>query len=1261
MKKILGLDLGTTSIGWALVAKKDEKSQILGLGCRIIPLNPDDKKEFLSGNTISKNQKRTVKRTQRKGYDRYQLRRKNLQAFLAEHSMLPDESLIRIDKLALWKFRADAASKQVSLQELGRVLLHLNQKRGYKSSRKDSNLDKKETAYVTEVKGRYQLLKESGKTIGEKFHDELSANEFYKVKQQVFPREAYIEEFEKICSEQQKHYPSIISESFIAKLRDKIIYYQRKLKSQKGLVSVCEFEGVYKKVNNKGKETELFVGPKVAHKSSPLAQLCKIWENINNITIKNKKGEVYVIPNEKKVELFNYLDTHERLTQTDLFKILGIKDGWYGNKQLASGLRGNIAKVEIGRHLGFDHSLLKFNTEIIHNRENEVFLVDRKTGAILNSNYKKVITAEIEKQPFYQLWHTIYSISDETECVKALIKKFGIADDTALKLAGIDFTKHGFGNKSVKAMRKILPYLMEGHVYSDACSYAGYNHSNSLTNDENYKRQLLDKLPNLPKNSLRQPIIEKILNQLINLVNAVKDEYGNIDEIRIELARELKQSKEERNDAFIAGEANNRLREEIEKRLAELGVRGTKRNIEKYKFIFPVRTVFDKDGKFVKKNFESASIHNQCIYCGDSFNLSEALNGDNFDIDHIIPKSLLFDDSQTNRVLVHRKCNADDKKNKTAYDFIRAKGDAALTNYLDRLEKWYKNGVISYAKLDRLKVSYEDYIVRKQKGKETEADKKLWESFIDRDLRETQYIAKKSKEILEKICYNVWCTSGSITEKLRRLWGWDDVLMNLNLPKFRKLGLTEFVEWETKDGQKHKKEVIKNWSKRDDHRHHVIDALVIACTEQGFIQRVNTLSSEHTRNEMYAEVKKQSEEYKEKLTLLEKYLLTQRPFATIEIEAEAEKVLVAFKAGKKVATISKFKAIGKNRDNGVIVPRGALSEESVYGTIKRRLTKEIKLSPSFSLVKFIINKQHRQLVEKRLSKFNNEPALAFKGLAKNPIYLNEKKTETLEKVTVWYSKDEYVIKYPVENITPKDLEFVVDKNAKKAIENHLTLHNNNVREAYKDLETNPVWLNKEKNIPIKSVRCYTGLTVVAPIKKDEQGKAIGFVKPGNNHHIAIYIDAEGNKQEHVVTFWHTVERVKYGIPIVIENPSEVWSKIIDAKIAVEDELFKSQLPQDGWRLVTSMQQNELFVFNISQDEINEAEATKDYTTIGKNLFRVRKITSGNYWFNHIYETEPRESVEDKRAGRCIQASLSSMTGIKIKLNNLGKLVPTIGK
>ena len=1233
MSKVLGLDLGVTSIGWALVEDNIDSKTILGIGSRIIPLSTDDKDEFSSGNKISKNQKRTTKRTQRRGYDRYQLRKKKLERTLSENNMFPDEYLFNLSSIELFGLRDKALKEKISLIEFGRILYHLNQKRGYKSSRTDANIEKKDTEYVAEVKGRHQTIKDAGLTIGQYFYEGIKKNQYYRTKQQVFPREAYLEEFDTICNAQKKYHPQL-TEKTINYLRDETIYFQRKLKSQKGLVNVCEFEGFY---TNDKDDKEVFAGPKVSPKSSPLFQVCKIWETINTITLKNKRGETYNIPIEKKYKLFEFLDTSEKLSQAELFKILGLKkdDGWYGNKQIEKGLQGNLTKTTIIQKLGGIENadlLSQFNLKIVQTTD-ECFLIDKKTGEVTGSNTKKYLSANFQKEPFYELWHLIYSISDIEDCAKAIQTKFNLPQEIANKLAGIDFTKSAFGNKSAKAMRKILPYLMEGFVYSDACSFAGYNHSNSLTKDENLKRQLLRSMPNLPKNNLRQPIVEKILNQLINLVNAVIEKYGQPDEIRIELARELKQSKDERNETFTnlnkRERENNAIRKRIETEYGQLGIRATRNNIIKWRLFHEISN-------------DESKVNAVCIYCGQPFGITDALRGSLVDVEHIIPKSRLFDDSQSNKTLSHRKCNAD-KGDRTAFDFMKSKGEEAFQQYLELVNSLYYNKIIGKGKRDKLLMPGD----------------KIPQDFIERQLRETQYISRKAKEILEQVCYNVWGTSGSVTEYLRRIWGWGDVLMNLQLPKYRELGLTEWKEWETNNGQKHKQEVIKDWSKRDDHRHHAIDALTIACTQQGFIQRINTLNASDTRDGMKKEIEEAKAEYDNRKNLLENYFFAKKPFTTSQLEEAASSILISFKAGKKVATIGKrkIKVSGKKQvvQTGIIIPRGSLSEESVYGKIKTiEQGKPVKYL--FENPHLIFKSYIKNLVEERLAKYENNSKATLASLKKEPIYLDETKTIQLQYGTCY--KDELVIKYPIESIKAKDINSIIDKKVREIIKDRLAKFDNKEKEAFKNLDENPVWYNEEKKIPIKTIRCLTGLSAVEPVKKDEHGKDIGFVKPGNNHHIAFYIDEDGKKQEHVCSFWHAVERKKYSIPVIIKNSKEIWDKVLTNKNEYPQS-FLDKLPNDKWLFNESLQQNEMFILGLSKEDCTNAIQLNNKQLLNKYLFRVQKITSNDYCFRHHLETEINDSTEAKESKRYYRiksiGAFEKLYPIKIKINNLGEV------
>ncbi|NDP20567.1 MAG: type II CRISPR RNA-guided endonuclease Cas9 [Paludibacter sp.] len=1249
MKKILGLDLGTASVGWSVIEEKTEKgkikTQILGLGSRIIPYEGTEGKDFAKGTGESRNSLRTKARTARKGYDRYQLRRKYLVESLGKTNMFPNETLKNLPKIELWALRNNAVYSEIALQELGRLLLWFNQKRGYKSSRSDANLGKKDTEYVSTVKSRHEKIKELNLTIGQYFYKELSNDPFFKVKENIFPREAYIEEFDAIWQEQSKHHlfldncseeilnqiakgifpgekqehyrQEVIKGGLYNTIRNMIVYNQRPLKSQKGLVSVCEFEGFWR-TGKDGKE--YFVGPKSAPKSSPIYQLSKMWENVNNIKVGSRSGGDIEISVEQKQAIFQHLDNNEKLTVTDLLKILKLdKKNCYINKQVERGLVGNITKHAIRQCFGnstkYNH-LLNLNLHTVET-EKKGYLIDKKTGEILDEKSIKFIDAKIEQEQFYQLWHIIYSIQDKQECSNALQAKFSIEPNIADNLAEIDFSKYAFGNKSAKVIRKILPYLMEGNKYSEAMSYAGYEHSDSLTKDENLKRKLLDTLKPIQKNSLRQPIVEKILNQMVNVVNAIIEKYGKPDEIRVELARELKQSKDERNEAEKKNTKRQRENENITKRLAEYGLKATRNNILKWRL-------------YEEIDNEEKKLNAVCIYCGQPISLTEAIKGNDVDIEHIIPKSKLFDDSQSNKTLAHRHCNKN-KNDLTAYDFMKSKPTAVLEAYIERVNSLYANHVINKAKRDKLLMTEE----------------KIPDNFIDRQLRETQYISRKAREILQTICYNVWATSGTVTSELRHLWGWDEITMNLQFEKYKQLGLTEIVEWQSEHGKnKHQKEVISGWTKRDDHRHHAIDALTIACTKQGYIQRLNTLTSEKTQEDFRKALENCTIDFKEKRSKLEKYIISEQPISTAEVEDAVANILISFKSGKKVAVIGTRKAgkLGNKKivQTGIIIPRGSLHEEGVYGSIK----------------------QYKKESSNKHVSFENQIVKKYKlGVGSQGFIFTGKETyEQKEKINKKTGEETKVI---IDKFQ-RTLDSIVDNGIRKVILNRLNFgfdtgesYKTNSKKALdnlKDLENNPIYLDVNKTIPIKSVRCFTGLSAVVPIKKDENGKDIGFVKSGNNHHIAIYTDRDGKKVEHLCTFWHAVERKKYGIPIIIKSPLEVWSIIEDKKLP---ESFLNNLPFVDWTFELSMQQNEMIILGIDDIIIKDILNAKNIKMISKYLYNIQNLSEKQYRFSHHLETKfdiTKMNQPDNRFYNIRSVdSLFKLNPVKLKIDRLGNI------
>ncbi len=1221
MKKVLGLDLGVSSIGWSVIEvdQQENPSQILGMGSRIIPLSPDDANEFSSGNAISKNQKRTQKRTIRKGYDRYQLRRENLTAELRKLKMLPDERLIKLPMIDLWNLRARAAmpGQKLTLPEIGRVLYHINQKRGYKHAKADEAGDKKQTEYVAAVNERYQMLLSYKQTVGQFLAARLEQSEvsnekgvFYtfRTKDLVFPRKAYEHEFDQIMNVQQAFYPDVLTDKEIDKLRNEIIFYQRNLKSCKHLVSLCEFE---KKTYTNKDGKEVFDGPKVAPRTSPLSQICRIWEFANNLQLENEYGERTPLSIDQKRRVVEFLDSHEKMTATDFQKLFGFKRGQYNLESYfgKNGAKGNETKAILTKALADvpnADELLKFELEV----ENSNY-VNENTGEVL-----KCVSANFEKQPLYVLWHTIYSISDRDELIKALEKKFGFEKKLACELFKIDFVKAGFGNKSAKAMRRILPFLMQGLVYSDACAEAGYNHSNSLTTAENEARGLLDRLPQIKKNELRQPIVEKILNQMVNVVNAIYDEYGSIDEIRVELARELKQSKDERKETFSNIAKRERENKVIAEKIQEFGLAPSKTKIQKYR-------LWEESG-------------HTCFYCGQPVGAAEFLNGFDVEVEHVVPKSLLFDDSQSNKVCACRKCNKE-KNNRTGYDFAKSKGDTFFDAYCKRVDEAFRNHVIGKTKRDRLMTPQNE----------------IPDDFIERQLRQTQYISKKSIEMLKQVCHNVYATSGSVTDFVRHTWGYDEILHDLNFDRYQQGGLTEIKEFVHK-GQKHSEERIKDWSKRLDHRHHAIDALVIAMTKQSIIQRLNHLNTE--RDAMFQEVGAQSEEWKKERNLLQQWVSTRSHFGIEDVSKKVSEILVSFKAGKRIATMGKRVKYenGKKKvlQTGIVVPRGPLSEESVYGKIKV-LEPQKPLKDLFVKPESIAKPEIKAVVTDRLALFDGDVKKALASVKKTPIKLAD--GSVLEKADCY--REECVIKYSLEGFKAKDIQYVVDEHVKCILYNRLAEYDNNEKEAFKDLEHNPIYVDEARKIPIKKVRCFTGLSAVAPVKRNEKGEAIGFVLPKNNHHIALYMDPAGNLQEHVVTFWHAVERKAKGLPVVITDPKSVAAMVSEKSLSAE---FAACLPNPEWKFVDSLQLNEMFILGLINEDYEKAVAEKNYALLNQHLYRVQKITKSDYYFRRHVETLLDDTPEARLVGKFYRVkslgAFGRLNPQKVSISLLGKLI-----
>lgn len=1145
-KHVLGLDLGVGSIGWCLIAldAQGDPAEILGMGSRVVPLNnATDAADFSIGKAFTANQERTARRTMRRGFARYQLRRYRLRRELAKVGMLPDAALIQLPLLELWELRERAATagRRLTLPELGRVLCHINQKRGYRhvksdaaaivgdegEKKKDSN-----SAYLAGIRANDEKLQDEHKTVGQYFAEQLRQNQSesptggisYRIKDQIFSRQRYIDEYDQIMAAQRVHYPDILTDEFIRMLRDEVIFMQRPLKSCKHLVSLCEFEKqerVMRVQQDDGKggrqlvERKVKFGPKVAPKSSPLFQLCRIYEAVNNIRLTRPDGSPRDITPEERAKIVVHLQSSASLSFAALKKLLKEKAIIADQLTSKSGLKGNSTRVALAAALQpypQYHHLLDMELET---RMMTVQLTDEETGEVTEREVA-VVTDSYVRQPLYRLWHILYSIEERDAMRRALITQLGMTEedlDGGLldQLYRLDFVKSGYGNKSAKFICKLLPQLQQGLGYSEACAAVGYRHSNSPTSEEITERTLLEKIPLLQRNELRQPLVEKILNQMINLVNALKAEYG-VDEVRVELARELKMSREERERMAEGNRRREKENKAIAEKIQECGLFPTKSRIRKY-------MLWEEAGE-------------KCLYCGQILTLSQCLNGDDMEVEHIIPKSVLYDDSYGNKTCACRRCNKE-KGNRTALEYIRAKGWE--DEYMERINGLLDKKAISYSKHQRLRWMKED----------------IPSDFLERQLRLTQYISRQAMAILQQGIRRVSASEGGVTARLRSLWGYDDILHTLNLDRYDSMGETERV---SREGETTEKLRIKDWSKRKDHRHHAIDALVVASTRQGYIQHLNRVSSESEREAMSGEIEVQKAANTDKLSLLERWL-TQRPHLSVRaVSDKVAEILISYRPGKRVVTRGRniYLRHGKKCvQSGLLVPRGPLSKETVYGQIT----------------------------------VNGEPQI--------------------------------VCKYDLHSLKAKDVDYVVDLALRKRLKELLAQYGGKEKEAF----AGDVYIDEAGTQgPIRSVRCFTGLDrgKMKAVKYDEQGDAVGFVSPRNNHHLAIYRTPKGKLVESIVTFWDAVDRARYGIPLVITHPREVMEQVLLRGDVPESVL--SLLPPSDWVFVDSLQQDEMVIIGLSDEELQRALETQDYRKLSEHLYRVQKMSSSYYVFRYHLET-----------------------------------------
>lgn len=937
MSKVLGLDLGTNSIGWAII--DNEMKKIIKTGVRVFPegINRDNK-----GAEISKNQLRREARQARRNKFRKKLRKKILISELKKQKMYPEtpEELNKWIIINPYILRAKALSEKLSLLEIGRILYHLNQRRGFKSSRK-SIVDKKEEGKFFTSDGKTGIdetnrhLQEGFETLGQYLSTILPQNKPYKnlprIRNRHTSRDMYVHEFNKIWECQSVYYPDILNNDLRQKIGDEkegILFFQRPLKSQKYLIGKCTFE--------KDK-------PRCPESAIPF-ELFRMYSFINTIQVISPYGEEIKLDNEQKNKLVDLFNSKENFEFKAIVKSLGFSDAYHFNYDMEHEVVGNHTISSFIKVFGkkqWDSFTDKEKEDIWHNvfsAEDNEWLAGEEKDDKKNHNWAERIKnwnlneKQIKALTGIKLKKDYASLSRKAINNILPFLKAGFRYSDAVLLGGVrnafgkqwnDFTEQTIitiqkdiidiarKNRQGNSLEKIKKYLSDNFNFNEKQFKKLYHHSNP----EDMDAPVLENLPE-PEN-LRNPIVQQALYELRNLINAIIDEYGKPDEIRVELARELKSSRKKREEILKANRERERENDRIKKELDKLKLEHSRENIQKY--------ILWEECKHT------------CPYTGDEINVNDLFFSGRYQIEHIIPWSVSLNDSMNNKTL----CEVNEN---------RAKGDRTPYQfYGGNKEKWEEIKLRVSKLLPPNK--YRTFI--------READNAL-DDFISRQLNDTRYISRKAKEYLSKVCKKTYVTTGMLTSELRHYWGLNSILNPENDVK-----------------------------SRDDHRHHAIDAIVVATTNNSHLKELSKWNK-------YQKIKDgiHNHHFRE-------------PWEGFFEDAKKSvlSILVSHKNRHRILTTRQYRC----KKNGIVYTnkgisaRGALHEETIYGK-RKDLNGQIfyavrkpldKLTPAMITNK-IVDYKVRMLIWERVRKFGIDPTTKFekpKELFKEPIYLPNKHGE----------------------------------------------------------------------------------------------------------------------------------------------------------------------------------------------------------------------------------------------------------------------------
>lgn len=719
MRYSIGLDVGISSVGWSILelGEEDRPIRIVDLGARIF----DKAEQPKTGESLAA--PRREARGQRRRIRRRRHRKERIYGLIVSSGILTKEEINTLyegDLTDIYELRTKALDFPVSAKDFARILIHLSQRRGFKSNRKsvDEN-DKESGKLLAAIKSNQQRLEEKGyRTVGEMLYldEEYSLQKRNKGEEykNTITRALVEDEAKQIFFSQRNFGMSFAAEEIEQKYLE-ILLSQRSF-AQGPACGPYSGNQVEKMI---GKCT-LEAGESRCSKATYSFQLFNLWQHINHLRINSSTG-TRGLTNEERKALFDYAHEHEKLTYYNVRKILGNS---ISSEETFVGVRydKDAKKAEDSKKIN--------DLAVYHEIRKTLDKLSKDIFPTLTHNQLDEIGEAFSK-----------NLSDD-EILERLENK-GFDKQVATQLLSLpNYSK--YGHISIVACKKLLPHLEKGLTYDKACVEAGYDFKGGKGEQNKY-------LPPLDINDseITNPVVKRAISQSIKVINAIIRKMGETSPVylNIELARELSKKLDDRR--------------KLEKQYAE-NAKENERLLEQIKS-YGIAKPSGQDIIKLKLWNEQAGI---CPYSQEHLSIEKLFNDGYVDIDHIVPYSRSFDDRLVNKVLVKASEN-------------RQKGNQLPIEYLqgEKREKfivWVNSQNYRKTKKDLLlkeKLTDEEgYKARNLQ--DTQFISSYLNRYITSNLEFAQGSSKKRR---------VYTVNGAVTAYVRKRWGINKIRANGDL------------------------------------------------------------------------------------------------------------------------------------------------------------------------------------------------------------------------------------------------------------------------------------------------------------------------------------------------------------------------------------------------------------------------------------------------------------------------------------------------